>query len=293
MAGELLRCFIADEAKIPVVITRDYIVPSFVDDNTLVIASSFSGGTAETISAMLDAAGRKAKILAFSRGGKMREEAEKLGVPHFYIDYDGLPRAALGFTFSALICFMEQLGVIQDKSGEFEDAVRVMKGLQEEIKISVSEPENAAKQLARKMLGKAIAIYGGDTLGGSARRWKQQINENSKHLAFCGEIPEMNHNMLLGLEFPRDSVRNLMWLLLESDLDHEKNIKRLRATKEAGENAGVTAEIIRARGKHKLSQVFSSIHFGDYVSYYLGMLHETDPSDLSAVSVFKEEMQKP
>jgi len=293
MAGELLRILLAPEARLPVMVSRDYMVPSFVDAKTLVIASSFSGGTAETISAMEDAADRKARVLAFSRGGKIEEEAKKKGFPAFHIDYDGLPRAALGFTLSALITFMEQLGVIQDASKDFDDAVQVMQGWQREIEVSVPEADNEAKKLARRMLGKAIAIYGGDTLSGSARRWKQQINENSKHLAFHGEIPEMNHNMLLGLEFPLQTVGNLMWIILESDFDHEKNIRRIHATAEAGNKTGVTAEVVKARGATRLSQMFSSIHFGDYVSYYLGMLHETDPSDLSAVSVFKEEMQKP
>jgi glucose/mannose-6-phosphate isomerase len=291
LVGDLLRILMATESRIPVIVCRDYYLPRFVDDRCLVIASSFSGGTAETISAFEDGVNKKAKIMSFSHGGELFELARSRGFPAFHIGYEGLPRAALGYTLSALVRFMGKLGFVPDKEQELAEAVQVMQDWQEKINVEVPASRNEAKTLAEKMHGKAVAVYAANTLAGAARRWKQQLNENAKQVAFYGAVPEMNHNMLLGLEFPKQYVHGLMWVMLESHLDYPKNRKRLEATVETGKNSGVEGVLVEGRGDSALSQVFSVIHFGDYVSYYLGMLNETDPSDLSAVKDFKVRMQ--
>ena len=151
IGGDLLRALAEPECALPIVINRDYTVPVFVNARSLVIASSYSGNTEETLAAFEEARGRGAALLALTTGGKLAQRARELGVPLLTFSYKSQPRAALGYSLVSLIGIVQKLGFIGDKAADLEEAVAVMEALQEEIGAVIPTAENPAKQLAERL----------------------------------------------------------------------------------------------------------------------------------------------
>src|SRR4030042_1530928 len=175
IGGSLLRNLASRITKPIIFVTRDYDLPALVDDRTLVIASSYSGNTEETLSAFSQALKGKCKKLAMTTGGKLKALAEDANAPVFLIDHGSQPRAALGYSFIPLVAFLQKLGFLKDKTAEVEAMIQDLDKLLAEIKETVPVSSNQAKQLAAKLQGKIAVIYGAGILSAVARRWKTQI----------------------------------------------------------------------------------------------------------------------
>jgi len=288
IGGDIVRRLAMAESKFPVWIHRDYGLPAFVNANTLVIASSYSGNTEETLSAFTKSLGNGSKKLAITSGGRLKHLAEKEGIPTLVIDYQAPPRAAFPHSFVPLVGIFQKLGLLADKSADLQEAVDILKRLSEDLIETRPLSSNPAKQLANKLWGHIAVIYGAEILSEVAQRWKGEFNENSKAWAFFESFPELNHNAAVGYEFPLEAKERIQVSMLRSSLLHPRNLLRYEATAKLLAKAGIAYEFVEATGKSSLAQVLSLVHLGDYASFYLAMLHEVDPTSIDAINIVKQ-----
>ncbi len=287
IGGDMVRRLALAESKMPVWVHRDYGLPPFVDSNTLVIASSYSGNTEETLSAFTASLKTPAKKLAITAGGKLKQLADKEGIPVFSIDYQAPPRAAFPHSFVPLVGIFQKLGLLGDKSADLKQALQILNKLAGDLVETTPLVANPAKQLATKLRGSLVVIYGGEVLSEVARRWKNQLNENSKAWAFFELFPELNHNAVVGYEFPPEIKDRVFVVLPHSALFSPRSQLHYEATAKLLAESGISHEVVEAVGETALAQVMSLVLFGDYVSFYLAMLNETDPTPLAAVDFVK------
>lgn len=290
IGGDLLRSLASLRSKAIVLVNRDYDLPAFSDDRTLVIASSYSGNTEETLSAFSQALETNCKVLAITTGGKLKTLAERAGVPLFIVDHISQPRAALGYSFLPLIALLQKIGLLEDKTAEVDTMIENLKALLGELKETVPGSSNRAKQLAAKLHGKIAVIYGAGILSEVARRWKSQINENGKSWAFHETFPELNHNAVVGYQFPQELATKMHVVLLRCPPLHPRVLLRYQITCELLEQNGISYQIINSQGENELSQIMSLAFFGDWTSYYLAILNETNPTPVKAIDYLKQRL---
>lgn len=288
IGGDIVRRLALAESKVPVWVHRDYGLPAFVDESTLVIASSYSGNTEETLSAFTKALGTRSKKLVITSGGKLKHLAEQEGIPAFVIDYQAPPRAALPHSFVPLVGIFQKLGLLGDKSTDLQEAVDVLKKLSRDLMETRPLASNPAKRLATKLWGHLAVIYGAEMLTEVAQRWKGEFNENSKAWAFFETFPELNHNAVVGYEFPLEAKERIFVLMLRSSSLRPRNLLRYEVTAKLLAKAGIAYEFVEATGKAALAQVLSLVHLGDYASFYLSMLNEVDPTSTDAINFVKQ-----
>jgi glucose/mannose-6-phosphate isomerase len=287
IGGDIVRRLALAESSVPVWVNRDYSLPPFVNRDTLVIASSYSGNTEETLSAFTASLKTPAKKLAITTGGKLKKLAEKEGIPVFGIDYPAPPRTAFPHSFVPLVGIFQKLGLLGDKSADLKQALEILDQLSQDLAETNPLAANPAKQLAARLRGHLIVIYGGEVLSEVARRWKTNLNENSKAWAFFELFPELNHNAVMGYEFPPDLKDSVFVVLLHSTLLSSRSQLHYEATAELLGKLEISHKVVGAVGKTALAQVMSLVLYGDYVSFYLAMLNETDPTPLAAIDFVK------
>jgi glucose/mannose-6-phosphate isomerase len=290
IGGDLLRALVSIQSKVDVTVQRDYHLPKSVDKNTLVIASSYSGNTEETISAFNQALEVPCKKFVITTGGKISEIAAKSGVPLFSFGYSSEPRAALGYSFFSLLAFLHNLDIISSELLNIDETIDTLKDISAKLSKDIPTSGNAAKQLAIKLYDHLVIIYGAGILSSVAYRWKTQINENSKAWAFAETLPELNHNAVVGYKFPSESAGNTFVIMLRTPDLHPRILKRYDITGDILSKSHIPHEIIDASGKTPLCQMMSSILLGDYVSYYLAMLYDINPSPVEIIDYLKKEL---
>lgn len=288
IGGEMVRRLALDETKVPVWVHQDYGLPSLVDQDTLVIASSYSGNTEETISAFTESLKNPARKLVLTTGGKLKELAEKEGIPIFVIDYQAPPRAAFPHSFIPLVGIFQKLGLLGDKSTDLQQALQILNQLSWDLVETTPLASNPAKQLATKLWGHVVVIYGAEILSEVAKRWKTQLNENSKSWAFFELFPGLNHNAVMGYEFPTQVKKRMFVILLYSNLFHPRNLIRYEITTKLLTKAGIGNELVEAAGESALAQVMSLVLFGDYVSFYLAILNRIGPAPVDSIDFVKK-----
>ncbi|MBN1176393.1 MAG: bifunctional phosphoglucose/phosphomannose isomerase [Dehalococcoidales bacterium] len=292
IGGDLVRSLVLEESKIPVIVHRDYGLPAFVDKKTLVIASSYSGNTEETLSGFEPALKTKAKKLAMTTGGKVEELAEANNVPVFKIHYKAQPRAALGFSFLPTLGVLQNLGLVKDKSADVDETVKVLEKLAGKLGEKSPLKSNPAKLLAQRLYGNLPVIYGAGIAAEAAHRWKTQVNENSKAWGFYEVFPELNHNATVGYPFPKEVGQNIRVILLRSRLFNDRVKLRYDVTCELLKRSSVAYEFVDGEGMSALSQMMSLVMTGDFTSYYLAILYGVDPSPVDVISYLKDRLAK-
>ncbi len=292
IGGDLVRTLIQTESKIPIIVHRDYGLPAYVDDKTLLIACSYSGNTEETLSAFEPSLKTDAKKIAITSGGKLEKMALAHQVPVFKIEYQSQPRAALGFSFIPTLGILQKLGFVADKSADVAETVQVLEKMSTRLDEKSPVKSNPAKQLAQRFYGCLPVIYGAGICAEVAHRWKTQINENSKSWAFYEVFPELNHNATVGFPLPKEVASKVRVVLLDSPTFNSRIRLRCEVTCELLKQSGVPYEYVEGEGKSPLAQMVSLISFGDYVSYYLAMLYKVDPSPVKFISYLKDRLEK-
>ena len=208
IGGDLLADLGAAEgARLPIFTWRDYGLPQWVDRDTLVIVSSYSGETEETLSAFHTAVERGAQIVVMTSGGTLQKLAEAQDIPVIHVPYEGEARLALGYALVAPVALLAALGLLPEMEGEVQDTAALIDGMAMLCSEDRPQSENIAKALASQACGRLPVIYGGDLLAGAARRWKNDINENAKSWAVAETFPELGHNSITAFGFP-DCIRN-------------------------------------------------------------------------------------
>jgi glucose/mannose-6-phosphate isomerase len=291
IGGDLLRVYAAGKCPVPIIVNRDYGLPHFVGPDTLVFAVSYSGNTEETLSAYEEAQVRGASIITITTGGKLAELALRDSVPIVKIPSGLAPRAATGYLFIPTLGILQRLGLIPDISAEISEMTGFIKELQKKIGPTSPVEENLSKQLARKLYEKIPVIWASTgTTEVVAQRWKGQINENAKAPAYWNVFPELNHNEIVGFQFPLEILNKIHVIILRDERDHPRVQKRIEITKDMIEDVvdGITE--VWATGNGVLSRLFSLIYTGDYTSFYLAALYGLDPGPVKVIDLLKNKL---
>ena len=290
IGGDLLADLASLESSPPVLVSRDYGLPPYVDQRTLVIACSYSGNTAETLSSFRQALSRGARVVAVTSGGTLAGEARGKGVPAFILRYQGEPRSALGYLFLSPVGILQRLGLLEDKSRDVAEAVERLEALRSQWAEDVPHEKNSAKELARDLAGRVVVVYGAGAFGAVAHRWKTQLNENSKVWAFWEMLPEAHHNSVVGYGLPEGIARMGAVVLIRPPGLHPQLEQRFDLTCELLEREGVPCNVVELEGPNPLCRMLTGTYFGDYVSYYLAVLQGVDPSPVPPIDFIKSRL---
>jgi glucose/mannose-6-phosphate isomerase len=285
--GEFIKTWLGDRLPVPFVIARDYALPGFVGPETLVVASSYSGNTEETIAALAQAEAKGARVVVSAAGGKLLELARERRLVHFELPSALQPRMAVLYAVRAMVTLLERLELVQGALDEMTAVGTWLEGQMGSWKPEVATADNAAKQIAGELVGHPAVVYAGPVLGFAAMKWKIAFNENAKNIAFYNYFPELNHNEFQGWLHPERT--GLKVVELQSDLDHERVAKRFEVTNRLLSNVFAPIEV-RAEGKTKLEQLVWTIALGEYAATYLAILNQVDPTPVELVEKFKKEL---
>ncbi len=292
IGGDLARTLTARHVPIPILVSREYELPAWVGSETLVIAASYSGNTEETLSATDQALAVGARVIGLTTGGKLGQLAEQHGFPVLRFTYEAQPRAALGYSLFLLLRLLVRLEYLPEIELKVDEALAAIR--QQTATCHPDSPTslNPAKELATVIHGSLAVVYGGGILAEVARRWKGQFNENAKHWAFFEQFPELNHNAVIGYEHPAALEQKIQVLILSSPLNHPRIGLRERVTSQLLGRRGVRSRVLRAEGQGELAQVCHMVVWGDFVTYYLALLNEADPTTIENIDFLKAELGK-
>ena len=293
IGGDLLRCYLSKEVNIPIVVNRNYNLPNWVNKDTLVFAASYSGNTEETISAYKDALSRKAKLIAITSNGAIKKMCDEKNILCVDIPSGLSPRAAIGYLFFPMLIILSRLKLIKSKENEIKETLSLLDKLRNMYIPEVKSKNNYAKQLAYKLAAKSIIICGVlDWTEVVAVRWKCQFAENSKVFSVASLLPEMNHNEIVGWDLLKDVLGKFAVIFLRDKMDSERIKKRIDITKFIiSKRAGYVGEVYSV-GKSDLARLFSLIYLGDFISVYLSVLYNIDPTPVQAIDYLKRELSK-
>lgn len=291
IGADLVKAYTAPLSTVSLEVHRDYGLPAWAEGpETLVIVSSHSGNTEETLSAMDAALERGCSLLAITTGGKIAERARESGVGLWVFQHQGQPRAAVGYSFALLLNVFSRLGFIPDPLAEINDAVQAMQGQRELLSPELPDHQNPAKRMAGQVIDCWVSVFGADFLAPVARRWKGQISEIAKAWGQYEDLPEANHNTLAGVVNPENVLLKTMAIFLEANHNHPRNKRRIELTKKNFMLEGISTDLIQAQGESRLAQMWTLIQFGDYTAYYLAMAYDVDPTPVAAIENLKREL---
>ncbi len=286
--GALFASLVTPECLLPISVVRDYELPAYAHGaHTLVITTSYSGDTEETLAAFEQALVRGCQALVLTSNGQLLERAKKQVVPFIRIDYQSPPRAALGWSLAPLLNIASRLGWTHHFEDDLEETVRVMREWTPELNADSPVVRNLAKREAGQLMGRLVYILGAGIFAQVARRWRVQLATNAKTWAAYEALPEANHHALAGLEWPDGFSAKVMALFLTGRADHPRNVQRVQLTQQAYMMAGCNTDLLTARGESPLAQMMSLVMLGDFMSAYLAVLNGVDPAQTSAVIEFK------
>lgn len=276
--------------KVPFVLWRDYDLPDFVDEHTLVLVASYSGNTEETLSSLTMARERGAYIGVMAGGGKMQSEAEAHGDVFGVIPKAVQPRMAVFHSFRMLVDMLVAYGLVaESKLHELDEAANFLDAVKSSWLKEVPTAENPAKQLAEKLVGKTPIFYSASHIAGAAYKWKIGVNENAKNTAWYNVYPEFNHNEFMGwtshpVEKPFAVVD------LRTDFDHERIKQRFDLSDKMLSGMRPHAITVQAQGETLFQQLLYLVLLGDFATAYMGLLNGVDPSPVALIEKFKIEL---
>jgi glucose/mannose-6-phosphate isomerase len=279
--------------KIPFEVVRNYDIPAYVSSETLFIASSYSGNTEETLSALAQAEEAGARIAIISGGGKLVEKARQKGYPLALLPQSGQPRYAVLYNFKALLSLLNAANVVSDAElhKPLELAADFLQRATQKWRADVATKSNPAKQLAQELMGKSIVVYGGPRMFPAAYKWKISFNENAKQLAWTNQLPEFNHNEFIG--WSKQPVDKPYAVIdLRSNMEHERVQKRFIITEQLLSGMRPTPFIVEVEGETLLEQLLWTVAYGDFVSIYLALLNGLNPDPVELVEKFKKAMEQ-
>ncbi len=287
IGGDVAKLLCKNELKVPMVVSRNYTLPGWVNENTLVICSSYSGNTEETLAAFEHARDKDAQIVGISTGGTLSEKMAEFELDLVTIPGGLQPRAALAFSLVPMLFLMKQTGLIGSETmdqlpgaASFIASIRDGYGKQSE--------DNPTYSLAQRIYKTIPVIYGEtDAAGTLAVRFKGQLNENAKMLAYCNELPEMNHNEIVGFKNNQDILNHISIIWLKDEKDHPRTAVRQESSQEIIYDLCANHEVVSAVGDSVATRFLHLIHYGDWVSYWCAILHQTDPTPVKKIDRLK------
>ncbi|PAP77455.1 bifunctional phosphoglucose/phosphomannose isomerase [Rubrivirga marina] len=290
IGGDLVRGIVEPTSPLPFVVNRGYALPGWVGERTLVIASSYSGGTEETLAAFADARARGARRLAITSGGTLQGIAEADGLDHVLIPGGLQPRAALGFSLGVVLRLAQTLGLAELSDAEM--ATALLAARQRATRHDEDDASNPARALAAAFDGALPVVYTGTgLLEPVGLRWRTQIHENAKHPAVGNVLPELDHNEIMGFESgPEEILSRMRVVALKDEDDHAQVLKRFAATRELIEpRIGGWLEIASG-GDSRLDRALGLVQLGDAASFWLAMLKGVDPTPVETIQSLKKQL---
>lgn len=285
ISGDLLLDYLSHELKIPFRVVRGYNLPSYTNKDTLVIISSYSGNTEETISCFQQALKLNCSIIAITSGGKIWEEANKYKIPVIKIESGFQPRYALGLSFFSLLKLMQELGFVN----EIKTTNKII-GLWQKLAEEFSTKKNQAIQIAEQIIGFIPVIYSAEFLSSVGYRFKCQVNENSKLHAFHNVIPELNHNEIIGWEsYQEKQIQTKVIYLLDREY-HPQNRKRFNILKEMLSKQKVDVLTLESNEEDRKGRIMDLIFLCDWISFYTSVLRGFDPSEIDFIHQMKKQL---
>jgi glucose/mannose-6-phosphate isomerase len=291
IGGDLVKAYADRYSKTPITVLRDYDLPEW--ENLLVICSSHSGNTEETLSVFDQAFEAGYKVLVITTGGKLAEKAIAAGADLWTFNDDFQPRAAVGYSFGLLLALLTKLEMlpIEQAAADLLSAVKAMKEQQVDFQPDVPAPNNPAKRLAGQFVNRWVTIFASGFLAPVARRWKTQINELAKAQAAFEVLPEANHNTLQGAMFPEVNANHSLAFFITSKNNHPRNKIREEYTRKTFMLEAISTDFFRTHGQNLLEDMWTALHMGDYISYYLAIAYRVDPTPVPMLVQLKEHLK--
>ena len=289
--GDFLQTLYRAECPVPILVHKDYGLPSFVSGHTLALAVSYSGTTEETIDAFSEALKRKAKIFGISSGDQLLKLLRENEVPHFAPPAGRATRECFGYLFFSLVKVLERLGFVPDQSSNIATTVSLLEKQSLTYAPETPVSNNEAKRIAAKLYKKMPVLYSSiDLTDVVGLRWKQQINENSKVLAQLEKFPDVTHNQIAAVVNPSGVEKDLCAVLLRNEYERPELSKRIDAAKGVLASKGIDLIEHWAEEKNLMASLVSQSYLGDYVSLYLAVLNGVDPTPTTVMSELKRRL---
>jgi len=291
VGGDLLRVLLeAEDGTLPVVVTRDYQCPAFVDHRTLCIAASYSGNTEETLAATRDALKRGASVLPITTGGELERlvpDAASIRIPG-----GQPPRSALGYMFLPALIALSRIGICRDFAPDISEAITELDQLAAACDPDADQHSNPGQAIARSLERSLPAFYGSSAIAGVvAFRWKCQFNENAKRHAIWNVLPELDHNEICGWRTARYQGK-FRWVFIRNRSDSVRVNQRLEITRSVLASNSVGHTDVWGSGDSNLSRALTAILLGDFVSTYVAVYNGIDPTDIGEIDLLKSELER-
>jgi glucose/mannose-6-phosphate isomerase len=292
ISGDIMASLFRDKLDVPIVVNREYDLPKWVNKDTLVICISYSGNTDETISSFKIAYQKKCKIICISTGGKLQDLAEKRKVPFVKIPAGIQPRAATAYLLFPSIIFLKKIGLLKTViDADIEETIAVTQDFVAMNNKAVPEENNQAKQLAKKIFNTIPQIYGWGIYTPIAKRWRHQLNENSKVIARTDVVPECNHNDIVGWSAnPEISKQFSCVLIRDKDEEIIDMTTRFSFMHDLFRNTAGNIVEVSPKGKSQLAKMMYLMCLGDFTSCYLAVLRGIDPSPVDIITELKKRL---
>ncbi len=278
LPGEILKTYL--DIEMPIYIVRNYNLPKYINQKTLLIVISYSGNTEETINCYRQGLRIGCPMLVIASGGKLKQLAEKQGADFINIPRGIQPRCAYGYQFFSMLRVLENSGLIEKQAGYIEKTIKMLSG---------DIYQDYAKKVVEKLEKKIPIIYCSEKNLAVAYKWKISFNENAKIHAFYNIFPELNHNELVGYTH---LFADYTAIIIMDDDDHPRIKKRMQITKKIIKENDCNVVEVSVKGASRMAKIFSAIYIGDWVSYFLALKYETDPAPVEVIERFKKEMGK-
>lgn len=301
MGGSALGAYVvksltSDLLPVPFEIINNYTLPAYVSSNTLVIVSSYSGSTEESVASCEHALKIGAKVTGITTGGKLGQLLTQAKMPAYIFtpryNPSKQPRLGMGYSVIGLLAILQSIGFLTISDEERNETITTLERGNAMYGISVPADNNRGKQSAAAWKDKIPVIVSAEFLTHVGRVIRNQFHESAKTFATYQDIPELNHHLMEGLSNPGSNKTNLQFLFLMSKNYSNKIQKRMKITRDVVIKQGIASEVFETTAKGTLAQSFECIQFGAYVNYYMSMLYDVNPSKIPWVDYFKAELAK-
>lgn len=293
MGGSALSALVAQSwpgLRVPFEVVRGYDIPRYVGEKTLFVASSYSGNTEETISALERASQTGAVIVVIAAGGRLQQLAAERNYPFLQLPGGYQPRHVVPVGLKALVTVFDAYELTQNAADELTKMASTVKNYTEKWIPTVATKNNLAKQIALECMGKSVVVYAGPKLAPVAYKWKISFNENAKHVAWWNQYSEFNHNEFIG--WTKQPVQKPYAVIdLRSGLEHERIQKRFVVSEKLLSGVRPAPIVVEAQGETLLEQLLSTIALGDFVSIYLALLSNINPTPVDLIEKLKHELE--
>lgn len=290
LAADLLSAFAAETCPVPVLVHRDYGLPAFANHpETLVVVCAVAGDEEELLAAFETALSRGCSVLVISPSGVLTERAITAGVPVWSFAPRNLPSMAVACVFGLLLALFQRLGWVPDPSASLSETLTALREQAQNLAPDVPAALNPAKRYAGQLVGRWVTVFGAGLLAPVARHWKTQINEMAKAPASFEILPEADHNALAALINPADLLQSrTLVMFLMSPSDHPRNRLRSEFTRQVFMLEGANTDFYMAKGNSPLAQLWTALHFGNYLAWYLALAYQTNPAAAQTLAQVKE-----